>query len=264
MRALHPHWFQARRKIPYSLGTERLLDLYTPDWARIWFHLVPEGFDLDIEDCGEDTLGVATGSIAYETDQNGFDAWVGSCEASGQTQRGRFSWRCDWAQWALINGIAPRQPFLLHLHSPYYSKSWTDCGYEYDCDCEFEVMRVVYWSPSKCASYWDRWLRGVQAGYDADMRNATHQDIQLLRDRSALKVISGMYVSHGYYDEMDMPDRYRLTLTSKHYHRFSKVVLPSVDSDSWDEAYTKLTKAAQSFYPDITAEFLRSITQHTY
>lgn len=64
-----------------------------------------------------------------------------------------------WARWALENGVAPFQPFLLSLPKPYYSKSWTDCGYEYDAEYYHAVIDRVPFTPEQTLKQWERYLK---------------------------------------------------------------------------------------------------------
>jgi hypothetical protein len=250
-------WFDSGRKLPHTTGRERLVDVWTPHWARVWVQLVPDYTDLEREECGEESIGEPTGSFQHERDNEGIRSWLRQPDG-GYTNIGRFEWWMSWAHWALQEGIAPRQPFLVHLHEPYYSKSWTDCGYEYDCDCDWYLVRVEHRQPSVALRYWSRWLEGTQKIFAADMKDAEAQEAKVWSDEKALEVHSSWFWSN-YYDEMSPPDRLRLTLRSKHSGKFVHGQIASAEASDWAEAYKKLAAEAQKHFPDLTEERLRNM-----
>ncbi len=58
--------------------------------------------------------------------------------------------------WALENGIAPEQPFLIRFDQPHvinYGRSYEG---DYDCDVEynFEIIKAIPLAPEECAKRW--------------------------------------------------------------------------------------------------------------
>lgn len=95
----------------------------------------------------------------YEMEQDGLSSFLNSYNLG-------YSWDDtfpEMARWGLENGIAPFQPFLLRFPMPYYSKSWTDCGYEYDVDYSWEIMRVLPWPTEKVQKQWERYFNSIYA-----------------------------------------------------------------------------------------------------
>lgn len=131
-------------------------DLHLEDEAFVWFRLVWDGEDLEIEHVG-DAVNDPQPWWDFYTEE-GFKYTL-NLDYPQETFEGEtFSIR--WIQFALKHGIAPGQLFCMSLSRPYYSKHWTDCGYEYDCETETEVIALgPCRDPGKS---WDRLLKRIQ------------------------------------------------------------------------------------------------------
>jgi hypothetical protein len=61
----------------------------------------------------------------------------------------------DEERWLLENGVAPGQPFKVRIEQPHYYKSWTDCGYEYDCDYgDWDIVERASWDRDRVMLAW--------------------------------------------------------------------------------------------------------------
>lgn len=176
----------------------------------LWYRLVYDGLDLAIEACNHDFIGTISDALDHEINDNGTDIimpdrrW--SSDVGGDT----------WLRFGLENGIAPGVPFCVRVSEPSYSKSWTDCGYEYDMDIDWEVVHVA---PCRNPAHlWDKTLKWIQDAR-AYVRERRRKLAELQRtDRAAMAIRREWYFSDGYYDEMSMPHGVRLTLGSLHTH----------------------------------------------
>lgn len=76
----------------------------------------------------------------------------------------------DQQQWLIENGISPCQPFLVKFYYPRGYRTWTDMGYEYDCDYEYEIVAVEPWKLSKVRTVWKSFLRNQDSIVRKDMK----------------------------------------------------------------------------------------------
>lgn len=66
-----------------------------------------------------------------------------------------------WAFWALENGLAPLQPFLLRIPMPRYTRSYLyEYGcYEYDAEYSHDVIDRIPMKDSQALKQWERYLK---------------------------------------------------------------------------------------------------------
>lgn len=232
-----------------------LVDILTPGECRIWFRLV--GGDLDLKPCGTHAIGTEPEWLRFEVEQGDWDMLA---EYS-------LAWRTGWErmEWALERGLAPRQPFLMAIEKPEYSKTWTDCGYEYDTHYSAEVIAVAPLSLGVAARRWERWIwedaefraeEAKEKGARDAARAALHE--QAIRDPSALYLDSEPYYGPG--DALDwIPSGIRIWLKSS----YGVTLAHGEDSrGSCDKAMEDLLKRAAQVLPDVRPEYIRALPYH--
>lgn len=129
-----------------------LIDVFTPTKAYLWLRLWWDGDDFDIELAGDAGVGDRPAWLDYELSGEG-PGWEGLIGADP-------CWLCNgfgtWTMWALKHGVAPRQPFLVCLHEPVYSRDYWG---EHDVDYESEFVRAMPWPADRTTRTWHRYLR---------------------------------------------------------------------------------------------------------
>lgn len=144
-----------------QLLTSPLSDLYLANGERyVWLVCDIEN-DLQPARVADGTIGGAAELdtleeyerdwLEYELEAIGFD-WL-----LMQTHRVE-----DMASWLLECGIAPGQPFLVHFDPPTYTKTWTDCGYEYDSIIDYDIVSIVPMAVDVVVNAWIAWLAGPE------------------------------------------------------------------------------------------------------
>jgi hypothetical protein len=229
-----------------------LVDILTPDECRIWFRLA--GGDLDLKPCGTDSIGTEPTWLGFEVDQGGWDMLA----------EYPLAWRTGWErmEWAMARGIAPRQPFLMAIEKPEYSKTWTDCGYEHDTHYSAEVLAVTPFPPNVAARRWERWL-WEDALYRAETTQRHAQEAahahqlreQALRDPSSLYLDAEPYYGPG--DALDwIPSAIRVWLRSG----YGPTLAYGEDSrGSLDKAMEDLLSRAAKVLPNVRPEYIRAL-----
>lgn len=132
-----------RKSRPYTPSRLRI-HVYCPEVARVWVRLVWDGWkDLapaiaeHIEDVGE--------RPEWLSDAEQFEEAMG-CETGDH-----------WTRFALGEGLAPNQLFLVEFKPPRVTQS----GYEtieYDVEYDWEIIEAAPWAKSKVLRSWSSWL----------------------------------------------------------------------------------------------------------
>lgn len=145
--------------VAHYSGLLPLCDAYAEDAVLIWYRLVPEDQgDLAPEPCGTNWVG---GTPKWWRDPDDDLSMILDPGSSRDTYEG-YSFNCAWMTWALENGLAPGQPFLMRIQAPL----WTKCSYEYDeWDCEWssDVVRRMPNSFARARASWSLALARIQA-----------------------------------------------------------------------------------------------------
>jgi len=223
--------------IPETLPGKNLVSLYTEGWIQQWFWLVEEGKDLTLEEYEDAELwGDSPEWLEHELDAIGWDMFdMGGY--GGDHGVGRL------AGWALEEGIAPYQPFLIQLDKPeYYSCGMY--GEEVDVHYPWEIVEIVSITPYDAARRWEHYMMERRREINALKQFAAWRDHQF-RTR-----INDMYCTvqtYGFCDGI----RYHLNCrfhTEDYGHLWSGW-LASGESDRCDHA-----EAKARFVADIKAK----------
>lgn len=165
-----------------------LVDVFTPLGARVWYRLRAEGpWDLSPEECSVVVYGSCPGWYNQEdelADQIGLEHGSNTYEVGG------YAYHYPWRGWAIEQGIAPGQPFLLAIDKPNFHRSYEG---EYDVDWFIEVVDVVYWSPQRVLQSWEHDFRRLARAQYLAFEDRQLELKQLERNTAA------MYIQHRYY-----------------------------------------------------------------
>jgi hypothetical protein len=140
------------------------VNIYTPDRVRIWLRLSPEdGFELE-ELSSVELVGEPPEWLDTDVRESGWDSVLGVPWLHTTKDEDGNDWSEGLLLWALWEGIAPGQPFLVELLKPH----WYRCGgYEYpdewDVEYSAEVLAVYPWPTKRVADAWERELKDTLA-----------------------------------------------------------------------------------------------------
>lgn len=249
-----------------SEGPIKLVDYFFEHECFVWMRMEGHG----IEECGEDSFGEDPKWLAIERSENPLSAMLEKewCFGCKEDEDGWMQSHGD-VIWLLHRGIAPYQPFLVRIRPPEYSKTWTDCGYEYDVEYDTEIVFVKRWKEHTILRAWNR-LYSMEVEADVQLRKVIEEFRRKQRtDIDALYLQRSVYFSRhiSLYDDMAMPDGVRITLCSEWCYHFQEkrkrnvgAFLISGDDDNgdWKVAMERLIKKALNL-PDLTEEIIRNI-----
>lgn len=173
-----------------------LVNTYTPNEVRLWCRLFwSKTEDLDIEELQEDFVQfdiepkepmkeLTLSEQLFDVPSGHFKPspepefkppsyvpeWffyeMGQEGLPGIIDPSNYSWPNHdldpWAVFALCNGIAPFQPFLLRIPMPHYSRTYGDWGYEYDVEYDHEVIAVQPLSEKQKLQRWEAYFKSVE------------------------------------------------------------------------------------------------------
>lgn len=136
-----------------ALGTKEaerleLVDECSEEVCRIWFYL--EEFCLSLAQLN--LAGDMPSWLEIERDQAG---WDGILELDPRDD--------ERVTWAMENGIAPGQPFLMEIHPPRYFQCGSPFdGEEWDVEYSATLVKVAHLAAPEAADQWEAWIK---AGY---------------------------------------------------------------------------------------------------
>lgn len=193
------------------LKRKKLVNVYSERVVQVW--LMWEANDA-IELVPDDAVGELPEWYPSEVRDAGWASIldVTWCHSSPDVDGN--DWNESWLRWGLHEGIAPRQPFLVELPSPYYSKVETQDGTEYDIEFYPRIIQVLHWPLTRIAKVW-----GWELEKELDDRLATVNYRQKLRYLQRTAVCSmylerSWYYAERYIDEMSPPGGVRYQLCS--------------------------------------------------
>ena len=233
-----------------------LCDAYTEDGTiYLWHKLVLAADDLEPERCGTVDMGRPPEWMAHEDDLSLYYL-MGPPHLS--VTHDRHSFIETWIRWALEEGLAPGQPFLVRISQPHYSRSYEG---EYDVDWDVDIVRVMPRTPQQALRAWDRTLKLVVSYRNAWIKRWDRLKRLQIEDTDALCIQTDHYFPSRYgYDEMTPPSGLRVTLCSKHNSMYGQskgrshpahLISGEDDEGRYDEAFRDLLKNVQKYYPEI-------------
>ena len=244
--------------IPY------LTDVYLKDegCAYVWFHLYQDGTGLEIEEIGEDNQGDLSPSLEYEVENLG---WADMLDFPSH-------WEPAQLTWALEDGIAPEQPFLIRFDPPdYYSCG--EYGEEQDVTYEWDLVYVEPWLREKSLSVWEKFLqeRDVLIEYKQECIDRLRKAQRTRIDHMHLRPIT--YSRHNYgigaSVRLELISDYQLTTSLWDHLRglipynnlHSVLVSGTSESGDREEALKALVKEAKKTLPHLSEDVIRGLPQ---
>jgi hypothetical protein len=234
-------------------------DVLLPTAVRVWYRLHADGCkDLHPVLCAHDVIGTAP-----EWWEEDLELAVSPGRWSYHTEVGGFAVHQNWIRWALRNGIAPGQAFLVHIPEPVC----TGEGDDYDEDWSYELLEIAPASRSAARRRWEGFLRKQQM-YRALATQSYHRAKKLIH-----KDTGSMYVRHTNYSSSSeyygVPRGVQLRLCStrrEHIEHLGVQVddgwcLASGRDDGGDRsrAMALLIEEACSRYPALSPRIIREM-----
>lgn len=237
-----------------------MVDVHLPDQLFLWVKFRVDCNDLEPESCAVESMGRLEPIFENEMDNGGVEGLL--YYLTSHTER-------RWMNWALQNGIAPGQPFLIWVGEPHHYSTWTDCGTEYDTDIDVELVRVLPNTPRRAARSWERALKLITAFEKArDAERKRVHDLEL-RSLDAMFIRCDLYWPSRYgYDDMTPPSGVSFTIHSDHRkipslkggHSWGGQIASARDDDGNHETVLKrLVVAAQAVVPALSEERIRKM-----
>lgn len=213
-----------------------------------------------IESVCDDSVGEMPEWYDRDVTETGWDSILGSLGC------GNMEWASDLT-WLIAQGIAPNQPFLVHLETPHWYKSG---GYEYpeewDCEYDWWIAHVAPLPPSVVLERWARALRYEKSDREYMKRRWSELEYLQRTDVKSMYIKSESYFARGQssYDDMEMPRGFRYTLCSeaalpKETRSFAQLVSGESDEGDYDRAFTQLVENAKKKLPGLPEEKIRTM-----
>lgn len=259
-RTRRPWW---RRR-----GRGPLTNLYAPKFVRIWLALEGDRFE-DVGEFEHGELPEWYGTDAMEL------GWDGILQTYGRSSQSEFP---HDLLFLLDNGLAPDQPFLVHLETPHWYKSSYEYN-EWDCEWTWDIIDRVRLKPEVSAKRWEEVIKGEQVWREAKAEREARHRFLTRSQRDAMFITMFWYFGNGQsiYDDMEMPRALRLSLCSSvpwdpkqleswnpkrpDQYRHCSATLVSGEDDGGDheKAMNALVKNAMTALPGLEEQFIRKL-----
>lgn len=241
------------------------MDAYSPQFVRMWLRL--HGTDFE-EVPGP--VGTCIGEIPEWFSRDAMElGWDGIFSAYGRSSGDGFP---HDLRFLLDFGLAPDQPFLVHLETPHWYRSSYEYN-EWDCEWTWDIIDRAPLAPEVAAQRWERALREEKEWLKAKAEREERHRFLARSQRDAMFISSCVYWGRGRYDEMSAPNALRLSLCSsvpwdgrktaeKHHRRLVTMQLVSgCDEERGDHevAMNELVKAALKELPGLDEAFIRKL-----
>jgi hypothetical protein len=237
------------------------VDFFSKEVVRVWLKLDREN-DLSMEECGDDEIGTRPEWLQYELENM---SWSDMLDARLYGEHK--------LSWMLENGIAPDQPFLVELPHPHYSKSWTDCGYEYDTEYSPDIIRIRPMKPSRVAEALEREQNYIAKARAWKEERDEQQRFLARTDVKAMLIESAVYFGRNQssYDDMCMPSGIRYTLCSTASidkrvagrWRTASLAQGEDDEGAHEKAFERLVEDAVKQLPGLSVEMVRAMPKRS-
>lgn len=220
-----------------------LVDVFIGNSAYVWYRLMPDGTgDVFIERYDGASIGEPQTWFEEYKDPDNF--WYSMTGSRYDGTRG--------LSFGLEAGIAPGQPFLMQFGPPH----WYRCSYEYnewDCEYDFEVVRIRPQDPLKSARSFEKAFEQVRRFKEAKERYAEKLDALQRSDIKAMYISQSLYFVERWPDEMSAPTGRRVTLCSsiaqlpgdRPHHGWGRQFFAEEDPESWEIALDRLRMRAE-------------------
>lgn len=261
-------------------------DMFLSTGIYIWFQLKENGEDLTLvtvnnhgEENAEDTINdytmnsdrdvvMTVGDMPEElTDIVTDVGWNSVFSVAFTTEESGLGWvfGTSWTEWALRNGVAPYQPFLIKMDGlPTY---YATCD-EWDVDfAPWKIIEKEPWSAFKISRRWEHWFM-MRTRYRERARGQMRRLLHLRKyDPNALYITFDTYWPRGCVEGC-FPDGLRISLCSRHtsVEGFNKCAWNSLaegrdDTGNAGEALNRLIEQARETLPHLSEEFIRRLSK---
>lgn len=266
-----------------------LVDVFVPEGeAYVWVQLVPDCNDLQLERCGEEAWGELRYPPApppeepealepywkvlregfdpecppspepewfeWEVSNGGIETFIGP--AWKHPDDGDLMAPATWAAWALEEGIAPEQPFLLRIGIPRYSRDYYG---ECDVDYEYNIERTLPLSSQEAFERWTKFFNEVRDDRAALLKQRAKLKELARTDLDALFLRRDVYFSGpSTYDDMAMPNGVSVVLYSSH-GQWTQLASGRDDDGEFKTAMDQLVAEVAKRYPHIPEDFVRHL-----
>ena len=228
----------------------RLHNVYGEEEVFVWMKLDVNGPCLDVFPATAWAVGFAPKWWEDEVAMGGIESPISTRWTSSHD-----GYSDMWIHFGLHFGVAPKQPFLVHVKEPRYYRS----SYEYDewdVEWDWDLVKAVPLSPEKAARRWEASIAAVRAERDAmtEARRALMK--KAAEDTSAMFLKTDVYWTR-YYDEQSPPDGTICRLYSSHGNW---IQLAEGRSDNGHEkALDNLVSTAMKKFPHLEESTIRSL-----
>jgi len=257
----NPEYWSNEYWWPPTLPNPKIIDFYDDRECYIWYLFTEEGHDFNLEECADEEQGERPEWLEEEQSYSGADLYdfAGSIEIGasfGLEGIGRT------ATWALENGIAPYQPFRIHLMPP----RWYNTSYEYPDEVDVEwtwwVDRIMRISDFDASRRWEHWMAERKLHFE------WMEDHRRWVDGILDHAVDSMYLDwNPYYSDGSYADGYpsgisvslkaRATVDGRNEHR--NYGSGTSDSGDRDEAIRDLIKRVKPKLPHIHGNKIRGM-----
>lgn len=193
---------------------------FFPDEVRLWVRLRPDETSEDLEPRVRITHTIGTPPSWYT--ENMYEDWgqydfIEDCMHLDRTYREEsgFGWSftSTVTEWALRNGVAPGQHFLLWMREPQYQQDYWG---EVDEWQEGGVLEVETWGAERIQRAWKGWLRQRETARKRARLQMKALNERRERDISAMYITSYHWSSH-WSSHCWEPSMVRWMLRSEHH-----------------------------------------------
>lgn len=226
------------------------VDSFTTTAIRVW--LVYDPLDGITRMDVDDTIGEPPDWFDLEVTETGWEYLLGLDSSRPM----------KILTWGLNEGIAPGQPFLVDVSFPFYSRVWTDLGYEYDVEVTVEVVDRARCAPADPSAAFERAVAEVVGEEAAAVRAAAERDHLLRHNLEHMQLCGYVYfaANQSTYDDMEMPAGYGWALESRHPAGFwVPIEHGRDDGGSREAALDDLVVRAARTLPHLTPTFIRAL-----
>ncbi len=213
-----------------------LVDIISDEEVRTWERLSYDG----------QTLGTAW---CEGSNRETWPEWAR--EVDVDTALGIPFGRDSWLRWALQNGVAPGQPFLVRMDRPV--GHYDAYNHEYDEDYSGELVEVRPIPLRLALKRWEHFLRKLEA--EDAMEAAARASFRKLveRDTGRMYVRQFLYDSNHSHGNWGLPTGIGFKLETSHNPPYTLVEARS-DSGDRKKAMEELQEKACAMFPQLTPE----------
>lgn len=230
------------------LQYDHLVSIFSEELVYMWYILdygdyvenEPFPEDLYLMRLDTDSVGIQPEWLDEEEGDLGPDFFVEPGWSTEDTGEG-WVFITTWARWGLMNGIAPRQPFLVRIEKPIWR---IDYWGEADVEICWDMIYVKKISEFEKCIRWERFFEHRAKYREQSINKMRYLESVRANDKSA------MYISYNVYGGYRSPVEYSVCLNSKHTNiiGLNKTTWPSIAEGrgkTREEAFNNMVSSAK-------------------